>query len=152
MKKMTRLIVCSDSHGCAKKIQDLFNSNSFDYFVFLGDGILDLGTIEYLPNVLNVKGNCDVFSDEIDELILNIENKHILLTHGHKYKVKYGLGGVVNYAKSMGVDIVLYGHTHSFAVDNIDNVTLLNPGSLKQGSALILEIDKNQIKYKKLDI
>ena len=149
---MTKIIVFSDSHGAKANIDKLINENNFDYLIFLGDGLNDLNLYENLPNLKKVRGNCDYFSFEKDELFLKLENKNILITHGNNYGVKRGLGALIKYAYSIDANIVLYGHTHRFAIDEINNIYFLNPGSLKSGSAMLLEINNNDIKIKALNI
>ena len=53
-------------------------------------------------------------------------------------------------AKSKGVDIVIYGHTHRPLIDMEEDIIALNPGSLtfprqegKRPSYIIMEVDEN---------
>ena len=53
-------------------------------------------------------------------------------------------------AKSKGVDIVIYGHTHRPVIDMEEDIIALNPGSLtfprqegKRPSYIIMEVDEN---------
>ena len=147
---MTRIIVCSDSHGSQDYMSKLFEENSFDFFFFLGDGLRDLGMYTNLENVYAVRGNCDFFSIEPVQTIKCIENLRILATHGNIYGVKQGMGGIIKEATKEKANIVLFGHTHNFLVENIDDIWYFNPGSLKNGSAILLEIKGGEIKYKRL--
>ena len=147
---MKKIIVCSDSHGAKDYMSKLFEENSFDFFFFLGDGLQDLGMYDNLPNVHAVRGNCDFFSVEHSQIMLKVENQNILATHGNAYSVKWGLGALIKHANEMNADVVLFGHTHQFFAEKIDNVWFFNPGALKNGSALIIEIDKENIKYKRI--
>ena len=74
--------------------------------------------------------------------MLNLEGHRILLTHGHRYGVKNGLGGLLNRAAQEGADIVLFGHTHQPMTETVPSGTVLggvtidrpirlfNPGSI----------------------
>ena len=147
---MKKIIVCSDSHGAKDYMSRLFEENNFDIFFFLGDGLSDLGGYQDLPNVYCVRGNCDFFSVESGQVSVNVDGIKILAMHGNGYGVKHGLGGLIKHAKEMGVDIVLYGHTHTFMAEQIDDIWFFNPGALKNGSAVCIEIGKNKIEYRRI--
>ena len=59
--------------------------------------------------------------------MLEIQNKKILLTHGHRYRVKYGYDRLLSRAKEISADIVVFGHTHVPENTYIDNILLFNP-------------------------
>lgn len=149
---MKKILVCSDSHGAKDYMSRLFEENDFDFFFFLGDGLHDLGLHQNLDNVIAVKGNCDMFSFEQGLVLKEIEGKKILATHGNSFGVKQGLGGLIKYASDLNCDIVLFGHTHSFCAEIIGDTYYFNPGSLKNGSALIIEIDQGRVRYSKIDL
>ena len=86
-----KILVVSDSHGNKKGIEKIFQTLQFDYFLFLGDGLKDLGDYIYLDNVFAVAGNCDYFSSEPIERVFNANGVLIFYTHGHKYSVKSSL-------------------------------------------------------------
>lgn len=141
-----KIIIISDSHGNKQGIDKIFKDYKFDYLVFCGDGLDDLGDYIYLDNVFAVSGNCDFFSREPNELVFELEGSKFLITHGHKYKVKLFLDELYSRAKELNANYVLYGHTHIQRIDNIDNICFFNPGSFKydkyNGSkAIILNID-----------
>lgn len=128
---MKTVIVLSDSHGrrgVIEKLFPLFAEN--DYIVHLGDGASDMREVSgrYPEKVYAVKGNCD-FSRGIGELVLEAEGVRMLLCHGHAYGVKSGLSRLVAHAKELGCSVALYGHTHYAAVEEIDGVLCINPGS-----------------------
>ena len=71
-----------------------------------------------------------------------------MLTHGHNYNVNYGLMNLSYKAEEENAQIVLYGHTHRYNVDYINNIFFLNPGSVsrprdKDASAAILNISES---------
>lgn len=147
-----KIIVVSDSHGAKEKIDFIFNNFEFDCFIHLGDGYKDLSTYINLPNVFAVRGNCDWGVDAKDEIVVTLKNKKIFITHGDNYGVKHTIGKLVDKAKELGVDIVMFGHTHNYFYEIIDGITVLNPGALKQklfenSTAVIFEItEDNKIK------
>jgi putative phosphoesterase len=95
-----------------------------------------------------VRGNCDWSSSDYadkTERLLYLEGHTILMTHGHEWGVKGGLGGLIAHAVDVGADIVLFGHTHTPTLQTIAagetvNRTVLerpmylfNPGSIGMG-------------------
>jgi putative phosphoesterase len=137
----------SDSHGRVGLIQDITENEKFDKAIFLGDGIKDF---EYINDerITKLAGNCDLFSTEQKEVYLHLENVKIFATHGHIYKVKLGLFGLLKEAKTKQMDLVLYGHTHTQKEEEIDNICFVNPGSVANGKYAIIDIKKNDIKIK----
>ncbi|NLL78823.1 MAG: metallophosphoesterase [Clostridiales bacterium] len=77
-----------------------------------------------------VLGNNDFFSDLPREIETEICGKKIWITHGHNYYISMGSEMLKQEAKSRGMDIVLYGHTHRPVVDVEEGLTAVNPGSL----------------------
>ena len=145
-------LILSDSHGNAARMQvalRLQPTAPLSVF-YLGDGFRDTQHLELngIP-LYTVKGNCDLFyggsmEDCPEERIVQIGSHRTLLTHGARYGVKSGLGGLIASAVRQDVDIVLYGHTHVPKLDTlpagseIGGVILkrplyvFNPGSIGQ--------------------
>ena len=149
-KDYQRILILSDSHSAEDRVRRLFSEQAahFDLAVFLGDGLRDLdpdGVMGGIP-VYAVKGNCDgFFGDYMNvptERRLTVGAKNILLTHGHRFDVKYGLEKLALYAAQNGYDVALFGHTHepiekhvTVCLDNGEErrVALFNPGSIGAG-------------------
>ena len=127
---MKKVIVISDVHGNSKAVDKIFNEIEFDYLLFLGDGLSDLGIYENDERVKLVRGNCDFFSDEKIDRWVVIEDVNIFMTHGDKYGVKSTLRNLYNQVKDFKPNIVCFGHTHQFFNQNIDDIVFLNPGAL----------------------
>ena len=101
---MKRLVIVSDSHGNAKaleKLLPLIEENH--YFVFLGDGIADLGKVLEQADKKTVfcRGNCDFFARVDEDGVLEVENIKIFYCHGHKYGVKLGLSKLARETKEL---------------------------------------------------
>lgn len=130
---MTKIIVVSDTHG-GKGVQELFPLMEENDLVFhLGDGYGDLRSFwsENPEKVYLCRGNCDFFSPLPDEGEIEIEGLKIFYCHGHNYGVKSSLSALAEEVKKRGCQIALYGHTHVAKIDEIDGVTLINPGTLR---------------------
>ncbi|WBW98827.1 metallophosphoesterase family protein [Oceanirhabdus sp. W0125-5] len=128
-----KIAVLSDTHGnrtmmkCA--VEKILHC---DVVIHLGDNDRD---VEYLKKYINVpfyvvKGNCDFGSKEPSELFQHIGGKKVLMTHGHKYNVKYSLMSLMYRGLENEVDIILFGHTHVPVKVYNQNVLIMNPGSV----------------------
>lgn len=150
---MKRLIVISDTHGNGKAVAELLPLIAEnDMVIHLGDGAGDMRETRslYPDKVYTVGGNCDFFAPLPQDGELEVEGIKIFYCHGHRYGVKDGREKLAAEAKRRGCDLALYGHTHIAMIDEIDGVTLVNPGSLrypvgKGGSYCYLVINKDKI-------
>ena len=132
-----RLLVISDSHGKSSVIHDIIESQpSAKHIFFLGDRLEDIDSFELLyPDRIfhAVSGNCDFYSSVPSKNSVTLCGKKIFFTHGHEFGVKSTDTHLLSYAKALGADIVLYGHTHIPNIRYADGVYLVNPGSVGRG-------------------
>ena len=155
---MKKIIVVSDSHGNRQAIDSLdpiFAES--DLIIHLGDTSSDGGYIRknYPDKTVVINGNCDIMSVGEKEKILNCEGVNIFCCHGHIYSVKSTLVRLAQRAKELGCALALYGHTHDAREDEIDGVTLINPGTLSrysQKSYAYLVINGNKFTQKTVRI
>lgn len=142
-----RLLILSDSHGYSSSVYNVIEKHSdAQIIVHLGDGERDMNFMEFVneqARVIQVKGNCDLGSTLPEKVIDIIEGNKIYMTHGYEESVKSGTGRLLEIAKKQGINIVLYGHTHTPVNDCVDGIYLFNPGSLKMGSYGIMDITKD---------
>ena len=148
------IAVISDTHGNKRiisKVRDEVKKRNVDGIIHLGDNIDDI--YELITGLkckfYGVRGNCD-FSDFPEELIVSIANKRFFITHGHRYHVKTGLNNIFYKGKELGVDAVLFGHTHIKVSSKEEGMWIINPGSPslpKDGIASIgfIEIENGEI-------
>lgn len=140
-----KLLVFSDSHSDTRKMKEAIDmhARTCDGVVFLGDGLRDA---EYLKdNYMDipffcVKGNCDFFAkDAENERVLYFDGFKILITHGHAYGVKGGIGNLLYRARELEADAVFFGHTHVPCEESIEiagkRIQLFNPGSIGHGGS-----------------
>ena len=153
--------IISDSHGSGQKAEIIFeNLKKCGEFpktaIFLGDGARDIDVgIPEGCELWSVAGNCDawtsLFNDDgteiPDERVEFVGAIKIFMTHGHKYSVKSGLGFAIGRARSLGADILLFGHTHqpvSYTIPADEGhekpLLVFNPGSLREGSFGLLTV------------
>ena len=134
MGKVT-ILVLSDTHGVFFPVRKaLLQAGKVDYIFHLGDYAGDTVFIKKITDakVAGVRGNCDFNSAEKKEKLIVINQKKIFLTHGHKYGVKYSLQRLRIRASEIGADVCLYGHTHIGAIDFMDSIFFMNPGSISE--------------------
>lgn len=145
-----KFLIASDVHGSAFYMQmvvDAFKKEKCDKLILLGD-VLYHGPRNELPKeydpkkvaellnglkekIICVRGNCDA---EVDQMLLDfpilventflvVEDRLVLLTHGHKLD-----GEFKGFADSS--DVVISGHTHVPRYERWGNKLFLNPGSV----------------------
>lgn len=134
---MKTVVIISDSHGNMPKITALYGIfKECDYIIHLGDTSGDGARIkkEFGNKTILVNGNCDPVKLGENEVVLNIEGVKIFATHGHLYSAKTSLNALYMRGKQENCQVVLYGHTHRAREDEIDGVTLINPGNLSRYS------------------
>ncbi|MDE6667699.1 MAG: metallophosphoesterase [Clostridia bacterium] len=134
---MKTAVVISDSHGNIPKINTLYGIfKECDYIIHLGDTSGDGARIkkEFGDKTILVNGNCDPVKLGDDEVFLDIEGVKIFATHGHLYSAKTTLNRLYMRGNEGNCKLVLYGHTHRAREDEIDGITLINPGNLSRYS------------------
>ncbi len=134
---MKTAVIISDTHGNMAQITALHGIfKECDYIIHLGDTSGDGARIrkEFGDKTVLVNGNCDPIKLGENEVVLNIEGVKILATHGHLYSAKTTLTKLYMRGNEENCQIVLYGHTHRAREDEIDGVTLINPGNLSRYS------------------
>lgn len=153
-----RVLVISDSHNdyisASLAVKSQMNAK---IIVHCGDGTYDVQRLKDNfkdKRIIAVKGNCDLYSTLCSEEIININGKKIFITHGDKYEVEYGLEKIINKAKKIKADIVLFGHTHVPMCEYKDGIYILNPGSIKttRGTYGILDIEETAVVMNIIDI
>ena len=169
-----KLMIASDIHGssyyCRKMIED-YRQEEADRLLLLGD-LLYHGPRNNLPRDYNpkevismlneiknellcVRGNCDT---EVDQMVLDfpilaeyclleLDGRTIFATHGHNFNPD-------NLPMLKEGDILLNGHTHIPANQNMGTYTYMNPGSIsipKEGSAHGYMIYDGEFRWRSLD-
>lgn len=129
---MSRIVVVSDSHGSLRNLDRLLpRIGQPDALWHLGDCTDDAPRLADRLNCgyVSVRGNCDPFSDMPLTETVDWHGMRFLLLHGHT------VGGRLHLlyaAKERQANAVLFGHSHVASIETVENVLLLNPGSLSR--------------------
>lgn len=131
-----KILVVSDTHGrCYYLERALAKVGPVDMLIHLGDleGDEDyIQTIAKCP-VEMVSGNNDFFTEIPRDKFIQLGKYYVMLTHGHRYGVNYGIAHLKEVALLEGADIVMFGHTHQPLIDLTDDkIYAINPGSITQ--------------------
>lgn len=169
-----KLMIASDIHGSSyycRKMIEAYRQEKADRLLLLGD-LLYHGPRNDLPRDYNpkevismlnaiknellcVRGNCDT---EVDQMVLDfpilaeyclleLDGCTIFATHGHNFNPD-------NLPMLKEGDILLNGHTHIPANQNMGTYTYMNPGSIsipKEGSAHGYMIYDGEFRWRSLD-
>lgn len=128
-----KLAIFSDSHGHGDRINQVVQELSdIDYILYAGDVLGDLKEVQVPEGteLIAVQGNCDSNQDYPEEEIIDLGKTKVLLTHGHKYRIKWGLDRLYYRAKEVEAKIVVFGHTHYRYATKEANILFFNPGSI----------------------
>ncbi len=145
-----KLMIASDIHGSAyycEKLLEAYKREGAEKLLLLGDLLYhgprnDLPK-EYAPKkviamlnehkkeLLCVRGNCEAEVDQMvlefpvmaDYAVLYLDGHTIFATHGHLYNKN-------NLPPLKEGDILLHGHTHVQAMEQVGDYYYLNPGSV----------------------
>ena len=150
-----KILVISDTHGhIDRAIKLLPILTELNCIVHLGDYLHDAENLKAYTDVpvIAVGGNCDGITSKIEGILtLSTPYGPILITHGHLHGAKKGVDRLLYQGEECGAKAVLFGHTHNPYYEVINNITLINPGSLsqpdngRQGTYAILNIDSSGI-------
>ena len=128
-----KILVLSDSHGKVGNMEQAVEAESPRMILHLGDCWRDGEKLhELFPQIPfhQVPGNCDFRPAEPTEQLLFLEDKRVLMCHGHTYGVKQSLLTAGYTAEEQNLDLFLFGHTHKPLVDMRGKTLFLNPGSI----------------------
>lgn len=147
-----RILIVSDTHRENKNYFTVLEKlKPLDMIIHCGDveGAEYALTRSVECPVMMVAGNNDYFNSLPRELEFNIGKYKVLLVHGHNYYVYMGPEMLKEEARSRGVDIVMFGHTHKPYLNVENDLVTLNPGSLsyprqdgRKPSYMLMELDK----------
>lgn len=136
-----KVLVFSDSHRSRAGMYDAIDRHQPDQIIHLGDLVEDAEEVSYayprIP-VCMVPGNCDGWTTMPLKKQITLAGKQILLSHGHVWGVKNGYQAAIADARACGVDILLFGHTHTAYCEQLtDGLWVMNPGASRASYGVI---------------
>jgi len=145
-----KILVMSDSHGSRDNMLNIVDLESPEMILHLGDREKDCFDIEFeYPDIplRSVRGNGDFSSAGLDIDEFTHDGIRFFMTHGHLFGVKSGKSNLIRSAVSRGADILLFGHTHIPHYSVIQDMVVLNPGSVGAGgkSYAVLDIKNGAV-------
>ncbi len=150
-----KLLVLSDSHSGLSFMRMAVDKLNPDGIIHLGDHYDDgcvLAEENPMLPIYQVPGNCDRYRcppGTPELLCISIAGVRVMMTHGHKYHVKMGIGGLLAEARRLEAQAVLYGHTHQPDCHReADGLWVLNPGSSGSlgGGVGLLTLEQGSVK------
>ena len=136
-----KVLVFSDSHRSRSGMMNAVELHRPDQIIHLGDLLEDAEELSYVyPRIpiCMVPGNCDGWTTQPVKRQISLCNKQILLSHGHLWDVKRTYLPAITEARSCGVDILLFGHTHVPYCEQLeDGLWVMNPGASRTSYGLI---------------
>lgn len=131
MANLKKLLIVSDNHEDRQSIEDLIHiyEDEVDQMLHLGDSMFnDLDQV--WQKMIPIKGNNDRGEGYIKNTIVSLGQAKIYASHGHKLDVQKTREKLAEEAKKNGCQFACYGHTHIAKVEEIDNILVINPGSI----------------------
>lgn len=134
-----KILILSDSHY--RNLLDI-DFKKYDYVIHSGDYGNSIDILKE-NNVYFVKGNCDI--EGLNEIFFKINDRKILVTHGHLFGVKEDYTRIMYKGLSKNADYVIFGHTHIPDMFIRDNIAFINPGSYMDG--YYVEVTEHDVKF-----
>lgn len=121
------LVIVSDNHGKREILNKIYSAYpNADAYIHCGDSEMDE---ESLKPYKSVMGNND-WNYFPEYRVVGVNDKRILVIHSHTLPYGNTVKNLVKLAKKESCDIACYGHTHRFDSQEVENVHVINPGSL----------------------
>ena len=133
----SKYLVISDNHGNMRNMKNVIKK--FGKGI---DGLIHCGDLEFFPTDLEdmvdcpvymACGNCDYVWDARPlEQVFDLGPHRALVTHGHRYDIRWDLTMLEDRAQELGVDVIFFGHSHRPAILQFpeSGLTCYNPGSI----------------------
>ncbi|MDD3026740.1 MAG: metallophosphoesterase [Erysipelotrichaceae bacterium] len=152
-----KIMIMSDSHFMEQsKIEKIMKSHSVDCYIHCGDIHYNFQPSN-ARNFYIVLGNNDYYPGH-QELLVTIDNLVFFIVHGNRHDVNYTLDYLIETARNKHADVVCFGHTHIAYFDEVDDLTLINPGSLalprghyRKGTFAIFDTTERSCRYYNAD-
>lgn len=130
---MSQILIISDTHFLREHdLEEFFNTvKGYDAIIHCGDIFLGFDPKTFhAPKPLYIcRGNND-FANLEQTLQFEIDGTLFYITHGHINHLSYEPLEFLKLRKDYPANVFCFGHTHIPYFNEVDDVTLINPGSL----------------------
>lgn len=146
-----KIIAVSDTHGRFNAMEKVLKKHpDAAIVVHCGDSQSDIEDIKHqYPDhtYIAVKGNCDFCNAYKDVEEFDAQGVRFMVTHGHRFGVKWGLGELRRAAEERGVQAVIFGHTHITHNSYDNGMHFINPGACAgmRATYAVIEVKNGQI-------
>jgi len=155
-----KICVISDSHENVDNIRAVFNAtikDNVDCYVHLGDDYSDTEGFRFQFRVPGVYEEEYALHGMKHRIVHNFDHIKALITHTERSHVNDFHSDIKpeEMIQKKGVDLVLYGHSHIFAIRQENGVILINPGHMKTNDKTgfpptyaLIEVEGRHVKAK----
>lgn len=142
-----KIAVAADTHGRIEGLKKQLVNDKPEHLFFAGDFLSDSRRLAHHLGIKSdaVLGNCDGKAVGDWEKVIELAGKRFYIVHGHQFGVKGSLNTLFYRGQELGVDAVIFGHTHIACCEQAAGMWMLNPGSAsrprrgKMASYIILD-------------
>lgn len=121
----------SDTHSDSQMMEQVIRHHpDVDAVIHCGDSELDFSYFDG-KSIYVVRGNCDFDPNFPNEVIVQLKDETIYVTHGHKHNVKSTLMPLAYRAGEVQASVVCFGHSHLLGAEMNNGTLFVNPGSLR---------------------
>ena len=130
-----RILLLSDTHNDTNRIDDILEQcGKIDQVIHCGDVERDAEYMSYvmppLTPICSVSGNNEWYAEKPYFITLTFEGVRFYITHGHQERVKRDFSLLAHKARKNDCRVALFGHTHKRTDEIIDDIRVINPGSV----------------------
>ena len=131
-----RFLILGDTHvpdraeSLPEWVRRIVEGRKYDAILFTGDAT-EYSVLHFLERhgkVYAVRGNMD-FLDLPRFRIIDAEGHRIFLFHSTEVRPRGDPDQLLEYGRTAGADIVVFGHTHKRAVYDYEGILFINPGT-----------------------
>ena len=150
---IAKVLIVSDTHRQNANLYRVIEQvRPIDLLIHCGDIEGDDQNIEVKAGcpIQVVAGNNDFFYEYDNVKTFYLGKYKVYLTHGHHHGVNCSDEKLIAAAKAEDADIVMYGHIHVPRMEQVENLMVINPGSLtyprqtgRKPSYIIMDIDRH---------
>lgn len=123
-----KVVIVSDNHG--RNVLDDIVSDHPDADVYIHCGDSEMNGYQ-VKDYVHVMGNNDYYGDFPKEKVITVGGVRFYITHSHLFVHSQRIERILSRARELECQVACFGHTHMVFMKELEEVLLLNPGSLR---------------------